>query len=165
MNGGKRSSNIMGRSENIHLIPSFTFDRDKDEYLIKFKTGKDKLLNIKDLSYFIDCYKRSAKYDLSTKVTLDFSKDDIAEDSKALFKYLEDYIEESHSFYNYVNRRYYVAAPPSSYISLEKNRINLLFNLANKDKPYSLCIDKEILGKLIKDLEKYSDIIKQYKEQ
>lgn len=49
--------------------------------------------------------------------------------------------------------------------SLEKNRINLLFNLANKDKPYSLCIDKEILGKLIKDLEKYSDIIKQYKEQ
>ena len=126
----KRSSNIMGRSENIHLIPSFTFDKDKDEYLIKFKTGKDKLLNIKDLSYFIDCYKRSAKYDLSTKVTLDFSKDDIAEDSKALFKYLEDYIEESNSFYNYVNRRYYVAAPPSSYISLEKNRMDKLFDLS-----------------------------------
>ena len=126
----KRSSNIMGRSESIHLIPSFTFDRDKDEYLIKFKTGKDKLLNIKDLSYFIDCYKRSAKYDLSTKVTLDFSKDDIAEDSKALFKYLTDYIEESHSFYNYVNRRYYVAAPPSSYISLEKNRMDKLFDLS-----------------------------------
>ena len=126
----KRSSNIMGRSESIHLIPSFTFDRDKDEYLIKFKAGKDKLLNIKDLSYFIDCYKRSAKYDLSTKVTLDFSKDDIAEDSKALFKYLEDYIEESNSFYNYVNRRYYVTAPPSSYISLEKNRMDKLFDLS-----------------------------------
>lgn len=126
----KRSSNIMGRSESIHLIPSFTFDKDKDEYLIKFKAGKDKLLNIKDLSYFIDCYKRSAKYDLSTKVTLDFSKDDIAEDSKALFKYLEDYIEESNSFYNYVNRRYYVAAPPSSYISLEKNRMDKLFDLS-----------------------------------
>ncbi|MCI6847208.1 MAG: DEAD/DEAH box helicase [Solobacterium sp.] len=126
----KRSSNIMGRSESIHLIPSFTFDKDKDEYLIKFKAGKDKLLNIKDLSYFIDCYKRSAKYDLSTKVTLDFSKDDIAEDSKALFKYLEDYIEESNSFYNYVNCRYYVAAPPSSYISLEKNRMDKLFDLS-----------------------------------
>ena len=126
----KRSSNIMGRSESIHLIPSFTFDKDKDEYLIKFKAGKDKLLNIKDLSYFIDCYKRSAKYDLSTKVTLDFSKDDMAEDSKALFKYLEDYIEESNSFYNYVNRRYYVAAPPSSYISLEKNRMDKLFDLS-----------------------------------
>ena len=126
----KRSSNIMGRSESIHLIPSFTFDRDKDEYLIKFKAGKDKLLNIKDLSYFIDCYKRSAKYDLSTKVTLDFSKDDIAEDSKALFKYLTDYIEESHSFYNHVNRRYYVANPSYSSISLDKARIDKLFDLS-----------------------------------
>jgi len=126
----KRSSNIMGRSESIHLIPSFTFDRDKDEYLIKFKAGKDKLLNIKDLSYFIDCYKRSAKYDLSTKVTLDFSKDDIAEDSKALFKYLTDYIEESHSFYNHINRRYYVANPSYSSISLDKTRIDKLFDLS-----------------------------------
>lgn len=126
----KRSSNIMGRSESIHLIPSFTFDKDKDEYLIKFKAGKDKLLNIKDLSYFIDCYKRSAKYDLSTKVTLDFSKDDIAEDSKALFKYLTDYIEESHSFYNHINRRYYVANPSYSSISLDKTRIDKLFDLS-----------------------------------
>ena len=126
----KCSSNIMGRSESIHLIPSFTFDRDKDEYLIKFKAGKDKLLNIKDLSYFIDCYKRSAKYDLSTKVTLDFSKDDIAEDSKALFKYLTDYIEESHSFYNHINRRYYVANPSYSSISLDKTRIDKLFDLS-----------------------------------
>lgn len=126
----KRSSNIMGRSESVHLIPSFTFDRDKDEYLIKFKAGKDKLLNIKDLSYFIDCYKRSAKYDLSTKVTLDFSKDDIAEDSKALFKYLTDYIEESHSFYNHINRRYYVANPSYSSISLDKTRIDKLFDLS-----------------------------------
>lgn len=126
----KRSSNIMGRSESIHLIPSFTFDRDKDEYLIKFKASKDKLLNIKDLSYFIDCYKRSAKYDLSTKVTLDFSKDDIAEDSKALFKYLTDYIEESHSFYNHINRRYYVANPSYSSISLDKTRIDKLFDLS-----------------------------------
>ena len=126
----KRSSNIMGRSESIHLIPSFTFDRDKDEYLIKFKAGKDKLLNIKDLSYFIDCYKRSAKYDLSAKVTLDFSKDDIAEDSKALFKYLTDYIEESHSFYNHINRRYYVANPSYSSISLDKTRIDKLFDLS-----------------------------------
>lgn len=127
---GKRSSNIMGRSESIHLIPSFTFDRDKDEYLVKFKAGKDKLLNIKDLSYFVDCYKRSAKYDLSTKVTLDFSKDDIAEDSKALFKYLTDYIEESHSFYNHINRRYYVANPSYSSISLDKTRIDKLFDLS-----------------------------------
>ena len=126
----KRSSNIMGRSESVHLIPSFTFDRDKDEYLIKFKAGKDKLLNIKDLSYFIDCYKRSAKYDLSTKVTLDFSKDDMAEDSKALFKYLTDYIEESHSFYNHINRRYYVANPSYSSISLDKTRIDKLFDLS-----------------------------------
>ena len=126
----KRSSNIMGRSESVHLIPSFTFDRDKDEYLIKFKAGKDKLLNIKDLSYFIDCYKRSAKYELSTKVTLDFSKDDIAEDSKALFKYLTDYIEESHSFYNHINRRYYVANPSYSTISLDKTRIDKLFDLS-----------------------------------
>ena len=126
----KRSSNIMGRSESVHLIPSFTFDRDKDEYLIKFKAGKDKLLNIKDLSYFIDCYKRSAKYELSTKVTLDFSKDDIAEDSKALFKYLTDYIEESHSFYNHINRRYYVANPSYSSISLDKTRIDKLFDLS-----------------------------------
>ena len=126
----KRSSNIMGRSESVHLIPSFTFDRDKDEYLIKFKAGKDKLLNIKDLSYFIDCYKRSAKYDLSTKVTLDFSKDDITEDSKALFKYLTDYIEESHSFYNHINRRYYVANPSYSSISLDKARIDKLFDLS-----------------------------------
>ena len=126
----KRSSNIMGRSENIHLIPSFTFDRDKDEYLVKFKAGKDKLLNIKDLSYFINCYKRSAKYDLSTKVTLDFNKDDIAEDSKALFKYLTDYIEESHSFYNHINRRYYVANPSYSSISLDKARIDKLFDLS-----------------------------------
>ena len=126
----KRSSNIMGRSESIHLIPSFTFDRDKDEYLIKFKAGKDKLLNIKDLSYFINCYKRNAKYDLSTKVTLDFNKDDIAEDSKALFKYLTDYIEESHSFYNHINRRYYVANPSYSSISLDKTRIDKLFDLS-----------------------------------
>lgn len=126
----KRSSNIMGRSENIHLIPSFTFDRDKDEYLVKFKAGKDKLLNIKDLSYFINCYKRSAKYDLSTKVTLDFNKDDIAEDSKVLFKYLTDYIEESHSFYNHINRRYYVANPSYSSISLDKARIDKLFDLS-----------------------------------
>ena len=126
----KRSSNTIGRSENIHLIPSFTFDRDKDEYLVKFKAGKDKLLNIKDLSYFINCYKRSAKYDLSTKVTLDFNKDDIAEDSKALFKYLTDYIEESHSFYNHINRRYYVANPSYSSISLDKARIDKLFDLS-----------------------------------
>ena len=48
--------------------------------------------------------------------------------------------------------------------SLDKNRINLLLNIANKDKPFSLSMDKETLGKLIQDLEKYSAVIKQYKE-
>jgi len=44
--------------------------------------------------------------------------------------------------------------------SLEKTRINL-----NIDNKYVLNIDKEILGKLIQDLEQCSQSIKKYKEQ
>ena len=44
--------------------------------------------------------------------------------------------------------------------SLEKIRINLNF-----DDKYLLNIDKEILGKLIQDLEQCSKSIKKFKEQ
>lgn len=48
--------------------------------------------------------------------------------------------------------------------NLEKAKVNLLFNL-NNGKNFHLITDKEKLGQLINDLEKYSQSIKRYKEQ
>lgn len=48
--------------------------------------------------------------------------------------------------------------------SLEKHRVNLTFN-SGAGKKYNLVVDKETLGKMIKDLERYSEVIKKYKEE
>ncbi len=55
-------------------------------------------------------------------------------------------------------------------ISLEKTEITLCFDLKGKDKnkereKYLLNMDKETLGKLIQDLENYSNVVKKYKEE
>ena len=54
--------------------------------------------------------------------------------------------------------------------SLEKAEIALCFDLKGKDKKkgfdnYLINVDKEMLGKLIQDLENYSTTIKKYKEE
>ena len=54
--------------------------------------------------------------------------------------------------------------------SLEKTEITLCFDLKGKDKnkeggKYLVNMDKETLGKLIQDLENYSNVIKKYKEE
>ena len=54
--------------------------------------------------------------------------------------------------------------------SLEKAEITLCFDLKGKDKKkeggkYLVNMDKEALGKLIQDLENYSSVIKNYKEE
>ena len=52
--------------------------------------------------------------------------------------------------------------------SLEKTEITLCFDLKGKNKEgekYLINMDKEALGKLIQDLENYSNVIKKYKEE
>ena len=48
--------------------------------------------------------------------------------------------------------------------NMDKIRVDTVFDLGN-GKTYEIGMDKETLGNLIKDLEKYSQMIKSYKEQ
>jgi hypothetical protein len=48
--------------------------------------------------------------------------------------------------------------------NLDKIKVDTVFDLGN-GKTYEIGMDKETLGNLIKDLEKYSQMIKSYKEQ
>lgn len=118
------------RFDSINIAPSFTFDIDRDEFIVKFKAGKDKLLMIKDMADFVDAYKSNGIYNLSTKSKIDFSKEDIADASKPLYNYIENYVKETRGLYHHLNRRYYVASPTFSLMSLDYYNVDDLFDLS-----------------------------------
>ncbi len=132
----KNSFNQINRVQTLKLVPYFSVDRTKyNGNLLKFKIGKDKLYNVKDVYEMCEAYKNGNVLSLSTKTSIDFSKEDFKDEYLPLFNLIDNNCDQIDSIYKELFDKGF-------YSGYKKSQFNL--SGAFLDKVFDLCYGKEI---------------------
>ncbi len=152
LSSSKNETSLTNRAQTLKLIPVFNVDiYRKSSCTLKFKIGNTKFYNVKDLYEMVEEYKKGGIIQLSTKASIDFSKETFMDEYLPVFNLIDTTCVQIKDIYNSLNDRGIYQNYKKSSFGLSGYLLDKIFDLYyGKEIEYSYTNDSKPIKNTIK---------------